>query len=488
MSQVRRIARNTLVIVLGNATAYAFGFFFTMYVARYLGAEGYGVLSFAIGFTAMFGILTDMGLQTLMSRQVARDKTVAQKYVANVGTLKILLNSLTFGLIALVVSFLDYPSETTHIVYLVALSVVFNSFSHMFNGVFRGHERMEYIALGQVMAAAINLGGALFVIHYGHGAIGIAAVYAASTLAVLAFSLTISTFLFVKPRLELDRAFLKKAMGEAWPFALTSFLFSAYYWTDTVVISFMKGDEAVGWYNAAYRLLSVLAFIPMAYFTVIFPVMSRLHISSQELLRFTYERSMKYMLILGLPIGVGTTLLTDRIIAQIFGADFSSSVLVLRILVWSVVLQFASGVVMQLFDSTNRQRTTTLLIGVTVLFNLILDLILTPIYSLYGTAAATLGNAALLFVLGYVLSSRFGYGLSPRILLGTMLRAMLASAAMAFFVIYFQSLSMYILIPVGALIYITVICLVRGFDKEDLELLRQIIRRDGSDAGQSTSA
>jgi hypothetical protein len=65
---------------------------------------------------------------------------------------------------------------------------------------------------------------------------------------------------------------------------------------------------------------------------------------------------------------------------------------------------------------------------------------------------------------------------------------MLASAAMAFFVIYFQSLSMYILIPVGALIYITVICLVRGFDKEDLELLRQIIRRDGSDAGQSTSA
>jgi O-antigen/teichoic acid export membrane protein len=480
MSQVRRIARNTLVVILGNVSAYAFGFFFTIYVARYLGAGGYGVLSFAIGFTAMFSILTDLGLQTLISRQVARDKTVAQKYVANVGALKILLNIATFGLIALIVSFLDYPSETTSVIYLVALSIVFTSFTGMFNGVFRGNERMEYIALGQVLAAAINLSGALYVIHYRYGVLGIAAVYAASTLASLAFSLAVSTFSFVKPHPDVDRAFLKKALGEAWPFALTSFLFSAYYWTDTVVISFMKGNEAVGWYNAAYMLLSVLAFIPVAYFTAIFPVMSRLHISSQELLRFTYERSMKYMLILGLPIGVGTTLLADRIVAQVFGADFSSSVLVLRMLVWSVVLQFTSGVVIQLFDSTNRQRTTTLLIGVTVLFNLILDLILTPIYSLYGTAAATLGNAALFLVLGYVLSSGFGYWLSPKILLGTVLRVMLASAAMAFFVIYFESLSMYILIPVGALIYFTVICLVRGFDKEDWGLLRQIIPRDGT--------
>jgi len=247
----------------------------------------------------------------------------------------------------------------------------------------------------------------------------------------------------------------------------------------------MKGDEAVGWYNATYTLLSVLTFIPMAYSTALFPVMSRLHISSEEMLRFTYARSMKYMLILGLPVGVGTTLLDDRIIAQIFGADFSSSVLALRILVWAVVLQFAGGIFTQLFDSTNRQRTTTLLIGITVLNNLVFDLILTPVYGIYGTAAATAGNAALFLALGYILSYKFGHGLSPKILLGTVLRVMSASTAMAFFVIYFESLSMYMLIPVGALIYFTVICLVRGFDKEDLELLRQIIRRDGT--GQAST-
>lgn len=487
MSQVRRIARNTLVTILGNASAYAFGFFFTMYVARYLGAQGYGVLSFAIGFVAMFGILTDMGMQTLISRQVARDRTVAQKYVANLAALKIVLHSLTFGLIALIISLLDYPSKTVLVVCFIALSVAFTSFNNLFNAVFRGHERMEYIALGQVLAAALNLGGALYVIHYGHGIVGIAVVYAVSSLASLAFGLTVSIVSFVRPRLEVDIPFLRRALGESWPFALTAFLFSAYYWTDTVVISWIKGDEAVGWYNAAFRLLSILTFIPIAYFAAIFPVMSRLHISSQGLLRFTHERSVKYMLILGLPVGLGTTLLADRIIAQIFGADFSSSVLALRILVWAVVLQFAGGIFTLLFDSTNRQKMTTLLIGITALNNLILDLILTPIYGIYGTAAATVGNAALLLVVGYILSSRYGYQLSNKLLVGTLVRVAVASAAMAFFVIYFDSLSMYMLIPVGAVIYFAVICLVGGFDKDDLILVRQIIGRNGADAGQANT-
>lgn len=485
MSQVRRIARNTLVTMLGNAVAYAFGFFFTMYVARYLGAQGYGVLAFAIAFTAIFGIFTDIGMFNLISRQVARDETLAQKYIANVGALKLFLNAAVFGLIALTVSLLDYPSQTTFVIYLVGASVVFTSFTQIFYGVFRGNERMEYSALALVVVSAANLGGALYVIRCGYGVVGIAIVYAASSLAALLLTMTICTLTFAKPRLELDIPFLKEAMREAWPFALTSFLYSTYYWTDTVVISFIKGDEAVGWYNAAYRLLYVLTFIPIAYFGATFPVMSRLHISSPETLRFTYERSMKYMLILGLPIGVGATLLADRIIAQIFGADFSSSVLALRILVWAVVLQLASGVFTTLFDSTNRQRTTALLIGISALSNLILDLILTPIYNIYGAAAATLGNAALLLVLGYTLSSKSGYRLSSRTLLGTMARVMAASAAMALFVIYFDRLSMYILIPVGAIIYFAVICLVHGFDKEDLILVSQIIRGDGPDNDQA---
>ena len=54
-----------------------------MYTARYLGAEGYGILSLALSITGIFGILADLGLNTLMVREVARNKELADTYISN---------------------------------------------------------------------------------------------------------------------------------------------------------------------------------------------------------------------------------------------------------------------------------------------------------------------------------------------------------------------------------------------------------------------
>jgi len=72
-----------------------------MYTARYLGAEGFGILSFALAFTGIFGVFSDLGLSTLTVREVACDKTLASKYLGNIAVMKIILVVITFGLIAL---------------------------------------------------------------------------------------------------------------------------------------------------------------------------------------------------------------------------------------------------------------------------------------------------------------------------------------------------------------------------------------------------
>jgi len=155
MSTVQRIARNTTLLLLSNVASFVIGFFFTMYVARHLGAAGFGVLSFGLAFTAIFGVFTDIGLQVLMIREIARDKALAQKYLGNVAVLKIVLSLLTFGLIALTINLMDYPFETINVVYLIGLSVVFSAFSSMFYGVFRAHERIEFESVGQVLGSVL---------------------------------------------------------------------------------------------------------------------------------------------------------------------------------------------------------------------------------------------------------------------------------------------------------------------------------------------
>ena len=74
---MQRIAKNTGVLLASQVVSYIIGFFFVMYTARYLGVEGFGILSFALAFTGIFGVFTDLGLHQLTVREVARDKSLA---------------------------------------------------------------------------------------------------------------------------------------------------------------------------------------------------------------------------------------------------------------------------------------------------------------------------------------------------------------------------------------------------------------------------
>ena len=62
MKTVQRIAKNTGVLLASQIASYIFGFFFVMYTARYLGAEGFGILSFTLAFTAIFAVVSGLGI------------------------------------------------------------------------------------------------------------------------------------------------------------------------------------------------------------------------------------------------------------------------------------------------------------------------------------------------------------------------------------------------------------------------------------------
>ena len=76
MNTVQRIAKNTGVLLASQVVSYMLGFFFVMYTARYLGAGGFGVLSFALAFTGIFGVFADLGLRQLTVREVARGESL----------------------------------------------------------------------------------------------------------------------------------------------------------------------------------------------------------------------------------------------------------------------------------------------------------------------------------------------------------------------------------------------------------------------------
>lgn len=484
MDTVKKIAKNTAVLFLAQVLGLGLGFFYMIYMARHLGAVGFGILSFALAFTTIFAIFADFGLQPLTVREVARNKTLAPKYLSNLSAMKLILSAATFGLIAVTINLLGYPQKTINVVYLVALSVVLNSFTTMLYSIFQAHERMEYQSLGHILNGTLMLAGVIFVIKSDMGVVGFASLYVLAGITCLAYSIAVLKTKFPdlfsewsSRKLEVDRGFWKATTKEAMPFAMATFFMLIFYWIDSVMLSLMKGDAVVGWYNVAYRMVLVLLFIPHTFIAALYPVMATFHKTSENSLRSSHEKSFKYLTIIGMPIAVGTTLLARRIILLIFGAEYTNSILPLQILVWSALFIFMSITFGNLFNCLNRQAIVTKITGICVVANVVLNIILIPRYSLVGASIATVLTEFVALSLCFVWGFRIGYTVPERKLASILTRVLLSSTLMAFYVLVFRELPLLALLPSAAVVYFLTLYISKGMDKEDISLLQSAFLR-----------
>jgi O-antigen/teichoic acid export membrane protein len=486
LSTVQKFAKNTTVLLVAQVVSYLLAFFYIMYTARYLGPASFGILSFATAFTGIFAVFGDLGLQTFTVREVARDKSLAPKYVANISLMKIILVTITFGLIALTINLMGYPEETIKVVYLLGLSVIFTAFTQIFYSIFQAYEGMEYLAIGQMLSAALILGGVIFAVKHGFSVVGFAYLYVINSIIALGYSFATMKLKFSNPSstsatkaIEFDWSFWRLTIKEALPFGLTMLIVTIFSWIDTIMLSFMKGDAVVGWYNAAYRMVQVSLFIPAAWYSAILPVMSKLYITSRDSLRLSFEKSFKYLTILGIPMGVGATLLAQRFILLIFGSEYVSSIITLQILIWSSVLIYMSISFGILFQSLNKQIIQTKILGICMLLNIVLNLLFIPKYSYIAASATAVATQLISLALHFMWSSKIGYSVQGKKVASTLTRVLAASALMGAFIMYFSNLSLLILVPLAALLYFVALYVIRGIDQTDIGFAKHLIRRTG---------
>lgn len=473
MNTVKRIAKNTLVLTVADIFSKMLSLILLAYIARFLGDVGFGKYSFALSFTALFAVLADMGLSTLTIREVARDKNKADRYLGNIALIKTLLSLLTFALIFITINFMHYPHDTTIAVYILGLYWILTSFAQFFRSIFRAFEQMEYEALTIIIERTIAVSLALFVLVRGYGLIELALVilFAGIVNAILSFFIVIRKF--TKPKFEFDPEFWKFLFKEGLPFGLIAIFFMSHSRIDIVLLSTMRGDATVGWYNAAKVLVESLFFMSSFFVVSVFPVISRFFVSSKDSLAVAYEKSFKFLTILGFPVVVGTALLSDRFISFIYGSSFVNSAIALKILIWTLLPIFLNQLLGIVLRSIDRQRESMYVLGVAVFFNVVLNLLVIPIFSYIGAAFVKVVTEVFVFIFYFYLTSKFVVRLP---LLALLFPPLLASGVMGIFVYFSSALPLPLIVVTGALIYFGTLYVIRGIADDDVKLFKEIFK------------
>ena len=472
MNAVRTLAKNTTVLLVANIISYLLGFFTTLYTARYLGVEGFGVLSLALSLTGIFGVFTDLGLTTLTTREVSRDESLASKYIGNTAIIKIIYAFLTFGLISLIVYIIGYPQEVKTVVYIITLSVILTAFTGIFNSIFQAFQKMEYMSLNIVINAILMITGILIVIHFGLGIIALSSVYLISSAIVLVVTLITYSWKFFVPKIGLDLKFWIPTIKEASFFGVSNILVVIYFYIDSLMLSILVSYSAVGIYNASYKLIVVLLFIPGIFITSIFPIMSQHFESSKTLLKLEYEKSVKYLFATAVFIFIVGFSFADKIILIIYGTAYTPSIVALQILIFVMPIIFITNLFGNLLGAINRQRILIIITAVSALFNVALNLILIPKFSYIGASIATVITEGLVFILMFLYISKHFLRIS---LNKNISKTIIAGILTTLLIFYLKMNIDWLLAAVlGILIYILMLFVLKIITKEDVDIFRQI--------------
>lgn len=475
MNAVQKLLKNIGSLFISQTLGYVIVFIYTIYLIRYLGVENFGILSFALALTSILEILSDLGLNILMTRDVARDKSLTQKYFKNIIGIKLILLVILVSGTVLALNLMSYPPNEIYVIYLILFMFIFNTFSGVFYSLFQAYEKLEYQSIANILNSILMLAGVLLIIKFNSGLILLSILYALIGGLVLLFYVYISLtrFKFPRPRFEFDFTFWKPTIARALQFGLIGVFTTIYVWIDSVMLSFMVGNEAVGIYNAAYRIVLILMFIPVVINAAVFPVMSRLYGSSSDSLQKITEKYFKFMLLISIPMEILITFFAGNIILLLFGNQYYPSVIALQILIWATVLTFINSSYVQLFQSSDKQMTVTKIAFIGMIINISLNLLLIPKYSYIAASFNTLVTEISGAVLILTVATR-NNSLNPRKVSRDFVKISISGLVMFSSLVIFKELNIFILVIISTIIYLAVIYITRAIDKEDIKIIKQI--------------
>jgi O-antigen/teichoic acid export membrane protein len=475
MSNRKIIAKNTIFLFSGDVIGRVLSFLIIVIISRYLGDSGVGYYGFLFSFVGIFEVFCDLGLSPYMIREVARHKKETEDYIKKVFLWKTIFSSIAVIIPIILIFFFKDESYIRLALIILAVGCFFYYIREFIGTIFQAHEKMEYYSL-MILTERIIVFSLVFALAL--AGFGIVAIVSSFTLAYI--TTCIAAYVILSKRFSpvifsINFKVFMNLVRDIIPFWLTGAFVVIYFRIGIIVLSAMQDYNVVGWYNAAYRALETLYFIPAAITIAVFPVMSQLYISNKEQLKILFNKALGYLFMVGLPIGILITTFSKEIVSLIYGPQFTNSIIALKIIIWAEVAIFLSSLISFFLSSINQQKIVTKITGIAVILSIILNFILIRYFSYVGASWAVLITETSILIFMIISVYKQGY---PIYYSKIFLKPTLAAAIMFLLVWlinnYFK-LNFIITILVAFSFYILTLIILRVITKDEIDLVKSFI-------------
>lgn len=363
----------------------------SIWLARYLGPEQFGLLNYVVAIAFLFSAVATFGMNSIVVRDLIKEPE--QRYhILGTAVVVQVMGGVAAWLCALVTAYIVQRDDMRFVAMIALLGTV---------SVFKASEVIKFWFESQVQSrysvwaengiflvlATVKAG--LILTHAPFMAF-IWVLWFEGLFTAGALLLVYSRYVGSSFRWRFQKERWHRLIHDGTPLMVSGLAMAGYMRMDQIMLGKLLNEEAVGIFSAALRLSEAWYFIPIAIMASLFPsvVLAKNAGKLQYVARLEFTHTI--MVILALALAIPMTFCADWVVALLFGNRYHGAGMVLALHIWSALFVFLGVASHQWFVTENLQRYVLFRTICGALVNISLNLILIPAYGPVGAAIASL--------------------------------------------------------------------------------------------------
>ena len=486
VSTAARIAQNSFLCFLAQALDWVLRAIYIVIIARYLSQADFGFYNFAFSLCMILAALSNMGLETLLVREISRDKGKAAAYFGQALLFTLVTMALASGILLAILQMVGSSAERRAAFFLMAIGFFFRRSCQLLLSVPRAYERMEYEIIFSLFEGFGLMLLVILAISLRLGPMGVFLTFCTAYFIEFSVGLWLVSTRFARPSWrQATLQNIGKMVSTAIPMGVASLATVTNSHSGLLLLPLVASETEAGIYGAAFSFIKGLFLIPRSLQVGMLPVFSQVFLTARDSMQRLLEKMLKLILILVLAIAVPMAALARPILQLLYQDKYLAATLPLQIISATIVLLFLNFILINFLYSVDRQQIVGLSLALSLVVSFGALALLGPSWGSVAAALAQLLAEATVLVFNIAAIARgfsgeqgshkmswIRIGAKPAlaalamggILLGGSHAAASAGTVMAL-----------LWAPVGLGVYVMMLLALRTFDSEERRLLRALV-------------
>jgi O-antigen/teichoic acid export membrane protein len=383
------LGRVTTLLLMSRAAGFVLTLGNSVILARVLGAERLGEYAYAMGLAALFGLLPNMGISTVVTRAIARDPVEGTGVFGAALRAQVLLAGLVFSVIPAFAAFLPEQPVPLMYVWLAAAQMALGALSWPYLAVLGGRARYDSLAKAELATGVVGT-TALLVAAALDGSVRafLVAHVIAAGIAVLIARQAAAPFL---PAGVMQTMTLRTLFRQGAPFGAGAAVQSLYTRLDILLLGQMATTIALGLYSAAYKPINMAVYFGVTAAGTLFPLMVQTPKGSAP---DAFGRVMRGLGVAAPAMALIFSGLAAPLLQTLYGDEFAPAAPILIMLAWSAAANWLYAPLGVVLQARGWEHWWLAGLGGGLVVNFLLNLWSIPRWGAIGAAAATLISEA----------------------------------------------------------------------------------------------